>query len=1328
VMTVHILSAGDGYAYYTSETATGDVKRDQDRELGDYYTAEGNPPGVWTGSGLAALGISGTVTEAQMKALYGEGLHPDADALIAAAQAQGKSADEALAAAKLGRGYYSYNQNTTDLRENITTGYTDFARMNHREPDAEERRTIRVREGAQAFREAKGRPPADKEELSRYITAATRPTQQAVAGFDLVFSPAKSISTLWGLGDNDTRKAIEEAHEAAIEDTIGYLEREAIATRAGTNGVAQIDVEGGLIATRFRHYDSRAGDPQLHDHLVVANKVKGSDGKWRTIDSKLLHRQGVAASEYYNQQVMDRVTDRLNLATELREVTPGKRPVVEIAGIDTRLTRGFSSRSAGIKDAIKTLEKDYRAAHGRAPDLKARIALAQQATLDTRPQKLHARSLAELRTVWRTQAAQLVGARTVDGLLRDAQERSGSTGTAGSTVTVTVAEASARIVETVSEHHAVWGPHTIEAEARRFVQAQRSAGIPVEGTVEQITRYALTTDSVTVTPPSPHGSFEPLTRRDGTSIYEHKGRQLLTSQSILTAEDTLLDAARARTVAPVTRDVFDRVAAQEGQHLDAGQRELAREFATSNARLVVGSGPAGTGKTTALRVAARAVEEAGGKMIGLAPSATAAAVMKDAIGIDARTIHSLTFEKGSLAELLTREERIEGLDINPGDVIVVDEAGMAGTTNLAKVTRIAELHGAHVRLIGDDRQLSAVEAGGALRLLENEVGSVKLDQLHRFSNREEAEATKLLRDPASTGDPFTWYRNNDRVVGGDVDRMTGEVFSAWQADTTAGLHSVMVAQQNTTVAELNMRAQAFRMSQGDVKGTESALLRDGLTARPGDTVVTRVNNSQLKVGDGRDVVKNGDLWTVNKTHRDGTLSVTHQGTGGKITLPKEYVSGAVELGYASTIHRAQGMTADTAHVLADSNTSRELAYVGLTRGRHENHLYVETADAQPVSEVLNGIAANSAGMLSATETIRAEQNRVDDLVTLIDQYGDVHERADELRFQTIAESRLGADTATSLRGHESWGAVEAALRRSETAGLDPADVIYQAWTERDMSDANDRPAVLASRITDATTRHTAHFPAERDTHLEHGSHLEQNTPPVPAWIADRRAIDSPHTEPAWREHLSERYEYLATRIQERGASVAAEQPVWAEQLGDMPVDAPRRQEWVQLAAEVDVFRTQYRIDPTEQTAVPVEYRERAVGAQLAARVDALQQSAQKDTAPVDAGRERVDVAATTTVRETVTVTPPAQPAPQRQTPQPDQQRGTAPTPPPARETATPAKTTAQRMKEQQQRRAADRVEQLRRQGINAKVQKAGDRADRQNGSGQPPTRDQGIER
>ncbi|TFC87134.1 MobF family relaxase [Cryobacterium sp. TMT3-29-2] len=1211
-MTMHILSAGDGYVYYTKEVATGDAKRESGRELGDYYTEDGNPPGVWVGGGLAALGVSGVVTEEQMKALYGEGLHPDAERIIADAQAQGKTVGEATKAAKLGRSYYGYSTDGTDLSAKIAAGYTDFTQANGREPNVADRRAIRTREGDLAFRDAKGRPPADKDELGRFITAATRPTQQAVAGFDLVFSPTKSVSVLWGLGDEDTRKTIEDAQAVAILDTVSYLEREAIATRAGTNGVAQIDVEGGLIATRFRHYDSRNGDPQLHDHLVVANKVKGVDGKWRTIDSKLLHRQGVAASEFYNQRVMDEVTTRLGLSTELREVTPGKRPVVEIAGVDERLTGVFSTRSADIKKVVGQLEKDYRATHGRSPDAVARIKLAQQATLETRPAKAHARSLAGLRTEWAIKAAERVGTVTVTNLLKDARTAAPALGSRpGEPRVVDVDRAAREVVATVSEHHAVWGPHMIEAEARRWVQKETSLGPVPEGTVEQITRRALETDSIGVTPPAPHGSFEPLTRRDGSSIYEHKGRMLFTSTGLLAAEDTLLVAGRTRTIAPITVAEFDRTAARHTGPLDAGQRALAREFTTSGTLLVVATGPAGAGKTTALALAARATEQAGGRLIGLAPSATAAAVFRDAVEVPAATIHSFVRAYDTHGDATSESRHPEELKLRAGDIIVVDEAGMAGTLNLAKVTSIAERHGAHVRLIGDDRQLAAVESGGALRLLEREVGSVKLEEIHRFTSPAEAEATRQLRDPATVGDPFRWYVDNDRVTGGGIDRMTDHVFAAWQHDDEAGKNAVMLAQQNVTVTDLNTRAQAYRMGSGLVSGKKSSQLRDGLAAYQGDRIVTRLNDASLRTGRGTDRVKNGDVWIVGKVQADGALTVTHAGHGGRITLPAEYVQNNVELGYASTIHRAQGMTADTAHVLADSSTSRELVYVGLTRGKEANHLYVETEDAQPMSDVLATIAGHSDGMLSATETIRAEQARVDDLVTLIDQYGDVAERSNTVRFTQLVGHTLDEQDARNLTSSESWGAVTAALTRAESQGLDPASVLRESWNERERGTADDVGAVLSHRME----RRIETAPADQTP-------AAGERPAVPAWIADRRALDAAGTDLAWRDHLAERYEYLAVRLEERGTAIAAEQPEWAQQLGDIPVEGSRREEWVRLAAEVDVFRDRYKVDPTQTQAIPEAYRERTVGAELAARVAALQVQQAQGNQPRETSRQR----------------------------------------------------------------------------------------------------------
>jgi len=125
--------------------------------------------------------------------------------------------------------------------------------------------------------------------------------------------------------------------------------------------------------------------------------------------------------------------------------------------------------------------------------------------------------------------------------------------------------------------------------------------------------------------------------------------------------------------------------------------------------------------------------------------------------------------------------------------------------------------------------------------------------------------------------------------------------------------------------------------------------------------------------------------------------------------------------------------------------------------------------------------------------------------------------------------------------------------------------------------------------------------------------------------------------------MVERYDYLATRLEERGATIAAEQPEWAKQLGDVPADPARREQWTQLAAEIDVFRQQYGVQGTEPVAIPDQYRERAVGADLAQRVTALHKSTQLSAQPgaTDADRQQAAAAAAATAqkaRDAVTTT------------------------------------------------------------------------------------------
>ncbi|MFE5866770.1 MobF family relaxase [Streptomyces virginiae] len=1066
MMTVHKLSAGDGYAYYISETVSADQQRERGQELGDYYAASGNPPGLWMGSGIEALGVSGTVTEAQMKALYGEGLHPEADRIIAERIAAGDTAKQAMRAAKLGRKYMTFVDKNTAFGRKLTEELDTFARLHHREPNAKERTELRGKVGAVQFRAELGRGPESKEELGRFIKVQEGGKQRnAVAGYDLVFRPPKSVSVLWALGDDSVRKAVQRAHVQAMSDAVKWLEQKATMTRTGVNGIAQEEVTGGLIATRFRHYDSRTGDPLLHDHVVVANKVQGRDGKWRSLDGQLLFAQNVPASELYNQRVVEEVCSELGLRAEAREVTPGKRPVMEIAGVGADMIEANSTRSTGIKERTSELVTEYRERHGYEPDSKTLTALMQQATLETRPDKKAARSLSELRSEWRSKAIETFGIERVDGLLEAARTAAGSVRPGPEAVPhLDIDKAAREVLETVSDHRSVWGRRQVLAESRRWVLQATMGAAPGRDLADRITDRVLANHTIDITPPDLNRSFKPLTRDDGSSIYRRRESELYTSAAVLAAEDRIVAAARTRVIPAVSSQVYERVEkayqeANPNRRLDAGQRALARAFATSEHLVAAGIGPAGAGKTTAMKVAADAVRASGGRVIGLGPSARAAAELSNGLDAPAFVLHDW---------LGARERAQEGKPVRPeyaldaGDVIIVDEAGMAGSKRLAAVVAEAERAGAVVRLIGDPFQLSAVESGGALRLLANVTDVVELESVHRFRTPGEAAASLLLRN----GEPdsaWTWYLDNKRVVAGTREQMIHRIFVDWQSDIEAGQTALMMADDNASVAELNELAQTYRMAAGQLDTSRTVTVREGIQAHRGDLIVTRKNARTNVLRAGKDFVKNGDLWAITRVLDNGDIEVRHSDHGGRTVLPAEYVGKHVELGYASTGHRGQGATVDTGSGLWTRSTARESAYVQISRGRRENRAYVILDEGMTMRDVLDTIVGNSQASVSATEAIRAEQDRAWGIGQLAAEYTDVHARAQSLRYQSMARSTLGYG-AESLISEDAWPAVERALRDAERAGFTPERILSAAFHERDFADADDNSAVLSWRI------------------------------------------------------------------------------------------------------------------------------------------------------------------------------------------------------------------------------------------------------------------------
>jgi hypothetical protein len=305
VMGMHKLTAGSGYDYLTRQVARNDSARPASTPLADYYDEKGEAPGVWLGSGLGGidgLDVGDMVTAAQMDSLFGKGLHPLAAARLVALGADA-TAQQRRDAVRLGRPYREPDTSTSLFRHELGRRYATWNKAHDIKPTAklpdEVRAKLRTELATEGFIAMEHRAPNPRE-LSGFIARMSRPPATPVSGYDLTFSPVKSVSSLWAIADRQTAALIEAAHWAAVTDALRFIESEVLKSRKGRAGVEQVDVRG-LVAAAFTHRDNRASDPDLHTHVAVANKVQAVvDGQWRAIDGRAMHKAITAASETYN--------------------------------------------------------------------------------------------------------------------------------------------------------------------------------------------------------------------------------------------------------------------------------------------------------------------------------------------------------------------------------------------------------------------------------------------------------------------------------------------------------------------------------------------------------------------------------------------------------------------------------------------------------------------------------------------------------------------------------------------------------------------------------------------------------------------------------------------------------------------------------------------------------------------------------------------------------------------------------------------------------------------------------------------------------------------
>jgi conjugative relaxase-like TrwC/TraI family protein len=719
----------------------------------------------------------------------------------------------------------------------------------------------------------------------------------AVPAFDVVLRPTKSVSILYGLSDPATGRAVLEAHHAGSAEAVGYLD-EHLGARRGHGGVQHVSGQG-LLAVGFDHRTSREGDPLLHTHLVIANRVQGLDGRWTALDGRDLYRHRLAADAIYRATYQRELVRTLGV-----EWTPadshGNR---ELQGMPEDLVRLFSKRTGQIDQAVQELTADGRE---RTPRLvKWTVHATRKAKQHETPDTLYGR--------WRAEAAE----RGVDPdtLVREVTGR-----TAGRDQDQTVSAAlTGRLFDRLVS------PDGLTATASTFSRPEvlvalgaGMAGATRTELEEQADRF-LAERAVSVVA--------------DRALEEHRW----STPDLLAVEQRLVTSATGRTGEQVAVASHEAVREALTAYATAGpdQEEMVRDVCQGGAGVALVVGRAGTGKTFALGIARHAWQLDGYRLLASAPT-----------GIATMSLQGEGFEDVATCDRLLGDLDGGREHLDARTVLVVDETGMVGSRKLTRLLEHAQRGRAKVVLVGDDRQLAAIDAGGGFRALRLRLGASELVENRRQHQAWEREALELVRS-GLVEEAVAAYRAHDRVMAADSEpAATLALLQDWwaarqQAERDPAQEVVVLAARRAEVDRLNTACQELLAAQGHLGG-ERLQVEDRQLA-VGDRVVCG-HNAIAELG-----VANGSRGTITALdHQARTLTLRLDGKDGReVVLPRSYLDGRgrgernrrVDLAYATTGHRAQGLTRGRALVRLTGSEDVNWLYVQLSRARQDTRLY-----------------------------------------------------------------------------------------------------------------------------------------------------------------------------------------------------------------------------------------------------------------------------------------------------------------------------------------------------------------------------------------------------
>ncbi len=985
-----------------------------------------------------------------------------------------------------------------------------------------------------------GRHPATDEGLvSGKAAAAGR-----VPGFDLTFSAPKSVSLLFALGDEAVALATREAHDRAVVQALGFLEAEAARVRRGHDGLV-VEPSAGLVGAGFRHRSSRAGDPQLHTHVLVANVGRGEDGRWSALDARALFTHGKTASLLYQAALRAELTRSLGVAWG-----PVTKGIAEVAGFTRGELLVFSQRRAEIETRLA----EVGAGSARA---------AQAAALDTRQAKTRAQRVD-------TGALARVNARDYGveppALVDEWRRRGGEAGVDENRVAGLLGPAREPVYPDLTKLAGrLLGPSGLTEQASTFdrrdvlraLAAAHPEGADVATLRAQADWFLGLAGLVRVGPAGHLRTIDAIRRSDGRSVVSETGPRWTTAD-LLAVETTMLQATWERRSAGVGVARPEALAwAVEARPTLAGeQRVMVERLCSSGAGVEVVVGVAGAGKTFALDASRAAWEASGIPVVGAALSARAAQELSGGSGIESTTLARL------LADASRPEGRLPG-----GAVVVVDEASMVGTRTLARLVELTGAAGGKLVLVGDPRQLPEIDAGGAFNALARHLGASVLVENRRQVEGWERTALGLVRSGRAV-EAVAAYGDHGRIhLAPSAEASRAALVADWWAARSAhpGEPAVMLAGRRSDIDRLNALARAVRKDAGQLTGPEVDVA--GRRFAVGDDILALSNDRRLGV-------INGDRGQVTAVDPD-TTTVTVAVGEKTVELPAGYLAaGRLGYGYAMTVYKAQGMTTGRTFTLGTDSLSGEEGYVALSRGRVANHLYavVPTPPARSPSR---------------TATVS------DPLVEAL-----ARSRAQHLATEALPDVRRLARDHTIAQLETEAAALEAALRRG-VVGDRSADV---APARYHVDNARAQLAAAATARADLAARLERTGPFRRAERAALTAQLQAVDQSAAGW-ARTLAVHQPHLDEA-EAHQARRQQWLetnagdlerhaalraavATRRGDLTAAAALKPPGWlVEALGGYPEGRAERRIWRNTAGNILAWRERHGVTDTEHPLGP----------------------------------------------------------------------------------------------------------------------------------------------